>query len=195
MLVSEKLLQTSFRVVSPPTKNQIRFPSALPYHDLSGSCQTAMVPTQRTSEPSGIDILVAVDVSKSILARDPVPNRLERVKLSMTNLMEKVRGDRLGLIAFSGSAFLQCPLTLDHQAFVKTLDDLTIGLIKQPGTNLSKPIDEASRSFSKDDSDRLILLSDGEDLVKALREQSRQLKREFVFSQSVSAPQQVLPFP
>ena len=134
---------------------------------------------QRTSEPTGIDILVAIDVSKSMLARDVRPNRLERVKLSMTNLMEKVRGDRLGLIAFSGSAFLQCPLTLDHQAFVKTLEDLTIGLIKNPGTNLSKPIDEASRSFSQDDSDRfLILLSDGEDLEGEGLKRAKQAAKE-----------------
>ena len=120
---------------------------------------------KRETSPTGIDILVAVDVSKSMLARDVKPNRLERVKLSISNLLGKVRGDRLGLIAFSGSSFLQCPLTLDHQAFLKTLYDLEIGVIKRPGTNLALPIDEASRSFSKDDSDRfLILLSDGEDL-------------------------------
>ena len=120
---------------------------------------------QRTSDPRGIDILIAVDVSKSMLARDVKPNRLERVKLGITNLLEKVKGDRLGLIAFSGSSFLQCPLTLDHQAFLKTLDQLEIGIIKTPGTNLALPIDEASRSFAKEDNDRfLVLLSDGEDL-------------------------------
>ena len=135
--------------------------------------------TQRTSEPSGIDILVAVDVSKSMLARGVRPNRLERVKLSMTNLMEKVRGDRLGLIAFSGSAFLQCPLTLDHQAFVKRLMILPLASSSNPGTNLSKPIDEASRSFSKDDSDRfLILLSDGEDLEGEGLKRAKQAAQE-----------------
>ena len=76
----------------------------------------------RKSEPTGIDIMIAVDVSKSMLARDVLPNRLERVKLSITNLLERVSGDRLGLIAFSGSAFLQCPLTLDHQANTRPTD-------------------------------------------------------------------------
>ncbi len=119
----------------------------------------------RKSEPTGIDIMIAVDVSKSMLARDTLPNRLERVKLSITNLLDRVSGDRLGLIAFSGSAFLQCPLTLDHQAFTKTLKDLQIGIIKKTGTDLSSPIDEAIYSFSTDDTDRfLVLLSDGEDL-------------------------------
>lgn len=120
---------------------------------------------QRTAAPRGIDILIAVDVSKSMLARDVKPNRLERVKLGIRNLREKVRSDRLGLIAFSGSSFLQCPLTLDHQAFLKTLDGLHTEIIKTPGTDLALPIEEASKSFAKDDNDRfLIILSDGEDL-------------------------------
>ena len=109
--------------------------------------------------------MIALDASKSMLARDVQPNRLERVKLGITNLLDRVSGDRLGLIAFSGTAFLHCPLTLDHQAFAKTLNDLEIGTIKTPGTNLAGPIEEASRSFSKNDRDKfLILLSDGEDL-------------------------------
>lgn len=120
---------------------------------------------QKISTPRGIDVLVAVDVSKSMLARDITPNRLERVKLGLSNLMGKVQGNRLGLIAFAGSAFLQCPLTLDHQAFLKTLEHLEVGVIKSHGTNLALPIDEAARSFAEVDKDRfLILISDGEDL-------------------------------
>ena len=120
---------------------------------------------KRSLTPSGIDILIAVDLSKSMLARDIQPNRLERVKLTLSNLLYRVKGDRLGLIAFSGSSFLQCPLTLDHQAFAKSLDDLEVGLIPRAGTNLALPIQEAVRSFSKDDTDKfLILISDGEDL-------------------------------
>ncbi|MEK9771986.1 MAG: VWA domain-containing protein [Opitutae bacterium] len=121
--------------------------------------------TKRTITPKGIDLLVAVDLSKSMLARDVHPNRLERVKLTLTNLLPKVRGDRLGLIAFSGSSFLQCPLTLDHQAFAKSLEDLKVGSIPRMGTNLALPIQEAARSFSQDDTDKfLVLISDGEDL-------------------------------
>ncbi len=120
---------------------------------------------KRMVTPRGIDVLIAVDLSKSMLAQDISPNRLERVKLTLNNSLGKVRGDRLGLIAFSGSAFLQCPLTLDHQAFSKTLNDLEVGLLPRSGTDLSGPIREASFSFSKDDTDKfLILLSDGEDL-------------------------------
>ena len=120
---------------------------------------------QRSISPKSIDILIAVDLSKSMLARDVRPNRLERVKLTLNNLLPTVRGDRLGLIGFSGTAFVQCPLTLDHQAFTKSLNDLQVGLIPVPGTNLAKPIEEAQRTFSRDDKDKfLILISDGEDL-------------------------------
>ncbi len=136
---------------------------------------------KRKSQPSGIDILIALDVSKSMLARDVRPNRLERVKLSINNLLDRVEGDRLGLIAFSGSAFLQCPLTLDHQAFSKTLNDLEVGIIKRPGTDLSRPIEEAIHSFSKDDTDRfLILLSDGEDLEGKGLKQAKEAAKEGV---------------
>jgi Ca-activated chloride channel family protein len=134
---------------------------------------------KRKSHPTGIDILIALDVSKSMLARDVKPNRLERVKLSISNLLDRVSGDRLGLIAFSGAAFLQCPLTLDHQAFIKTLNDLEVGIIKKHGTDLSRPIEEAIHSFSKDDADRfLILLSDGEDLEgKGLKQAKEAAKK------------------
>ena len=63
---------------------------------------------------SGIDILIAVDVSKSMLARDVKPNRLERSKFAVKDLLKKLDGDRIGLIAFSGTSFLQCPLTIDY---------------------------------------------------------------------------------
>ena len=79
---------------------------------------------QRKTVPTGIDVLVAVDVSRSMLARDVRPNRIARVKLGISNLLEKVKGDRLGLIAFAGRSFLQCPLTLDHSAFRRTLMEM-----------------------------------------------------------------------
>jgi Ca-activated chloride channel homolog len=121
--------------------------------------------SKRKAIPTGIDVLIALDVSRSMLARDVRPNRIERVKLGISNLLEKVKGDRLGLIAFAGNSFLQCPLTLDHSAFRRTLREMKVGVIKNQGTDLSRPIDEAARSFSEDDSDRfLILISDGEDL-------------------------------
>jgi Ca-activated chloride channel family protein len=118
---------------------------------------------RRTNQPTGIDLIIAIDVSKSMWARDVKPNRLERVKLSISNLIEGLKGDRVGLIAFAGSAFLQCPLTLDHQAFINALKNIEVGTIKTGGTDYVATIDEAAQSFSKDDRDKfLILVSDGQ---------------------------------
>ena len=65
----------------------------------------------------GLDIVVAIDTSKSMLAEDIAPNRLARAKLAALDLMQQAKSDRLGLVAFAGSAFLQCPLTVDDAAF------------------------------------------------------------------------------
>ena len=122
---------------------------------------------QRETAPTGIDVLVALDVSRSMLARDIRPNRIERVKLGLSNLLDKVKGDRIGLIAFAGSSFLQCPLTLDHSSVRRTLREMQVGVIKRQGTDFALPIEAAMDSFSKDDRDRfLIIISDGEDLER-----------------------------
>src|ERR1051325_7381470 len=77
----------------------------------------------------GRDILVAIDTSRSILATDMVPNRLTRAKLAALDLLRLAKSDRLGLIAFSGAAFLQCPLTLADQAFRQNVDALDTSII------------------------------------------------------------------
>jgi Ca-activated chloride channel family protein len=117
------------------------------------------------SETRGIDILIALDTSRSMLAEDIRPNRLERSRLAILDLLQEVRGDRVGLIAFSGSAFLQCPLTLDYQAFRQTLAAISTETIPRGGTNVAAAIEEALAYF--DDSANaklLILITDGEDL-------------------------------
>ena len=134
---------------------------------------------QRKTVPSGIDILIALDVSQSMLARDVRPNRIERVKLGISNLLDEVKGDRLGLIAFAGTSFLQCPLTLDHSAFRRTLREMDVGVIKMQGTDLANPIEEAGRSFSKGDNDRfLIMISDGEDLEQRGLNKAKEAAKE-----------------
>jgi Ca-activated chloride channel homolog len=124
----------------------------------------------------GIDVMIALDVSRSMLAEDVVPNRLERAKLGVVDLMERVGGDRLGLIAFAGTAFLQCPLTLDHDAFREALDALGPGIIPAPGTDLASALRVARDAFRTEAKNvkLLVVLSDGEDLrgdaVAAARE-------------------------
>ena len=117
------------------------------------------------AETRGIDIMIALDTSRSMLAEDISPNRLERSKLAILDLLDEVKGDRIGLIAFAGNAFLQCPLTLDYQAFRQTLAAVDTETIPVGGTDVAAAIDEAEAYFEKSGNDRLlILITDGEDL-------------------------------
>jgi len=113
----------------------------------------------------GVDIIVAIDVSESMLAEDIQPDRLERAKREITDLVGMLRGDRVGLIAFAGAAFLECPLTLDYGSFRIFLDYLDTELIPVPGTAIGEAIQTAIRSFSTErrTSKALILITDGED--------------------------------
>ncbi len=120
----------------------------------------------REARGKGIDILFVLDASKSMLAQDIRPNRLERAKLAILDLIQDISGDRLGLIAFSGNAFLQCPLTLDHDAFRQSLDIIEPGLLSRGGTNFSSAIEEAAATFEEDNNFKfVVLLTDGEDLA------------------------------
>ena len=114
---------------------------------------------------SGIDILIAIDTSKSMLAEDVKPNRLERSKLAVKDMIKKLRGDRIGLIAFSGSAFLQCPLTVDYSGFMLSLDDLDVDTIPKGGTSLSGAIRIALDSYGRVGKKyrALVIITDGED--------------------------------
>ncbi len=113
----------------------------------------------------GTEIMLAVDTSKSMLATDIKPNRLERVKLAIKDFLDKLNGDKVGLIAFSGSSFLQCPLTLDYNAFSLTLDSLSFETIPRGGTAIGESIATAMKAFQSGGSTgtkSLILITDGE---------------------------------
>lgn len=114
----------------------------------------------------GLEIMFAVDTSKSMLAQDVKPNRLTRAKLAVEDLLDKLNGDGVGLVAFAGSAFLQCPVTLDYDAFRQSVEALDTGIIPRGGTDIAAAIDEAEKAFkAHQDSDRiLVLITDGEDL-------------------------------
>ncbi len=117
------------------------------------------------AKQSGLDIIVAIDTSQSMLATDTSPNRLERAKLEALTLMGKAKSDRLGLIAFAGTAFLQCPLTLDDEAFRQSVMALDTKIIPQGGTAVVEAIQTATAAFndSADNFKVLILVTDGED--------------------------------
>ena len=116
----------------------------------------------------GVDIIFAVDTSKSMMAEDIKPNRLERAKLAISDVIERLDGDRIGLVAFSGQAFLQCPITLDYDAFKMSLDALDTNIIQRGGTNIAAAIDEAQSAFSSSKNQKiLVLISDGEELEQS----------------------------
>ena len=117
------------------------------------------------TEMRSLDILIGVDTSRSMLATDQSPNRLERAKLAVLDLMRLAKRDRLGLIAFSGTAFLQCPLTIDRNAFVQSVHSLSTDIIPQGGTALGEAMNEAIRTFENEEDNHkvLVLMTDGED--------------------------------
>ena len=112
----------------------------------------------------GLDIMVAVDTSKSMLATDIAPNRLARAKLAALELMQSAATDRMGLVAFAGGAFLECPLTIDNTAFQQSVQALDVNSIPQGGTALAAAINTARAAFKeKEHYQALVLFTDGED--------------------------------
>ncbi len=114
----------------------------------------------------GIDILVVIDTSKSMLTQDVKPNRLEHTKFAVQDLLKKLKGDRIGLIAFSGESFVVCPLTVDYGGFQVSLKDLNIDTVPRGGTNVARAIAEAIKDYDKTSSEHkaIIIITDGDDL-------------------------------
>jgi Ca-activated chloride channel family protein len=141
----------------------------------------------------GLDLLIAVDTSRSMLSNDVQPNRLDRVKLAVQDLINELQGDRVGLIAFAGRAFLQAPLTIDYDAVVEAINDLDTKTIPEGGTNISSAIALATQSFGKSATGNraLIIFTDGEELsgdaVKTAKEAADAGVR--IFTVGVGTPQ------
>ncbi len=119
----------------------------------------------REVHKEGADLLIALDVSRSMLAQDVKPSRLQRVKDAIRILAEAARGDRIGLVLFAGNAFLQCPFTTDLGAFMMFLEGADPSSIALQGTNISAALKEADRIFTKKSINNkvLLLITDGED--------------------------------
>lgn len=125
---------------------------------------------------SGRDVFIAIDCSKSMLSDDMTPNRLTRAKLAAQDLLDKLAGDRVGLIAFAGRAFLQAPLTTDHDAVRESIQALDYKTIPRGGTSIASAIELVLKTVEKMPSQHhgLILFSDGQETdertVKAAKE-------------------------
>ncbi|MCZ6676682.1 MAG: VWA domain-containing protein, partial [Candidatus Poribacteria bacterium] len=114
---------------------------------------------------SGLDIMIALDISASMLAEDIKPNRLRKAKHAISSLIDRLHGDRVGLIAFAGNSFVQFPLTTDYAAAKMLLNALDVDTISQGGTEMSEAIHTAMSSFDQemDGYKVLICFTDGED--------------------------------
>ena len=144
----------------------------------------------RTVERRGVDLVVALDVSASMRATDVAPSRLRRAKEEIRDLAANLRGDRVGLVLFAGTGFVQCPLTTDYGAFRLFLDVAGPNRMPTPGTDLGAALDAATQAFdaarpAADSTARpgnnrarvVLLLSDGENHVgnlSALKQQARE---------------------
>ena len=113
----------------------------------------------------GLDLMVVLDTSRSMMASDIKPSRLQQAKWGIRDLLRNLHGDRVGLVPFAGSSLLQCPLTIDYAAFAMTLDDIYSGIIPRGGTAIAQALRTAIAAFPADGAaDRVILLvTDGED--------------------------------
>lgn len=120
---------------------------------------------EEESRGSGMDVVVCMDVSRSMLAPDLKPSRLQRAKLAAFDLARLAKGDRLALVAFAGTAFLQCPLALDPEAFGQSVNGLDTEIIPEAGTALAEALKEARRAFSEESgaSRVIVVITDGED--------------------------------
>jgi Ca-activated chloride channel homolog len=112
----------------------------------------------------GLDIIIALDTSKSMLAQDVRPDRLQRSKLAIRDFIKNLKGDRIGLVAFSGTAFFECPLTIDYGGFLLSLDNIDINTIPRGGTSISSAITEAVKSYGAQEKKYkiLVIITDGE---------------------------------
>ncbi|MBU1076070.1 MAG: VWA domain-containing protein [Spirochaetes bacterium] len=128
----------------------------------------------------GLNIMVMLDVSKSMLAEDIKPSRLEKAKHQVDRLADYLQGDRIGLLVFAGSSFLQCPLTIDYSAFRMYLDNVNVNSVNVQGTALSDALKRAVKSFPEVEKKYkvIILLTDGEDHQGQVLEIAEEAKKE-----------------
>jgi Ca-activated chloride channel family protein len=135
----------------------------------------------------GVDIMVAMDVSTSMLAEDIKPNRLEKAKHEVGKLIDLLEGDRIGLIAFAGIAHVQCPLTLDYSAANLFLNIMNTDLIPQPGTTIGEAIRKAIPAYNSEDRKYkvLILITDGEDHESDPLEAAKEAEKEGIIIYTV----------
>jgi Ca-activated chloride channel homolog len=137
----------------------------------------------REIKREGVDLVIALDVSRSMLAEDVAPNRLERARNEIKRLLTELQGDRVGLVTFAGDAFIQCPLTTDYSAVRLYLDVADPSLIPTPGTDFGVAFRMAVQAFGNPDDGEtrtraLLIVSDGENHIADVDEMVALARRE-----------------
>lgn len=134
----------------------------------------------QTIEKQGSNIFIAIDVSKSMLASDISPNRLFRAKLEIAKLIDKLDGDRVGIIVFAGTSFLQSPLTHDYGMVKEWVQQIDVDSITAEGTSIKSAIETAIRGFSflEGNEKYLVIMSDGEEQDQQTNELAAEAKKQ-----------------
>jgi len=145
-------------------------------------------------QQEGRDVLIALDVSGSMQAQDIKPSRLAFVKLKIRKLLSRLSFERVGLILFSGTAFVQCPLTADYRTFLLFLDQVTTESISSGTTAIGSAVMKAAELFNRSQNRKnklLLLITDGEDFASRSDDIARVIEKEkiTVFSWGVGTPQ------
>jgi Ca-activated chloride channel homolog len=150
---------------------------------------------ERDIQAKGVDVFIALDVSQSMLADDYKPDRLTLAKSLLKKIVDNLQGNRIGVIAFAGAAYIECPLTIDVSAVKMYIDDLNHTSVPIQGTNIGDAIKLAIDSFPKGDkkSRVLVLLTDGEDLAGKVKQYVDMAARENVriYTLGVGSPEGV----
>ena len=131
----------------------------------------------------GVDLMIALDLSNSMLAEDIKPNRLERARQAISRLIDKLEGDRIGLIVFAGDAYVQLPITTDYSAAKLFLSTVNTNIVPSQGTAIGKAIDLSIRSFDMENGQNkaIIIITDGENHEDDALEQAKLANEKEVF--------------
>ena len=144
-------------------------------------------------ERRGVDLVVALDLSRSMLAEDTKPDRLTAAKREIRDLLELLKGDRVGLVAFAGTAFVQCPLTMDYYAFELFLDEMDPDWVPVGGTDLAAAVRTSMQAFPENERSgkAVLLITDGEDHSGELQAAAEEARKEgvHVFVVGIGAPE------
>ena len=134
-----------------------------------GICNFQTGSKMRDVKREGADIMICLDVSNSMLAQDLSPNRLERAKIAIENMVNKLQGDRLGIIVFAGEAYVQLPITTDYNTAKLFLESINTKIVPVQGTNIADAINKAVESFGKDEGKNkaIVVITDGENNEEA----------------------------